>query len=83
MPCRPRPFLDDSLTKGCTVERIEVPSAATKPLRERRIAPACAPGPHPLHAASEEALLVGMRAFLTLSRRPPLTRKALRVGSTR
>jgi len=41
------------LAKGGTVERIEVPSVATEPLRERRIAPSRAPGSGPLHAASE------------------------------
>jgi len=56
-------LLGCSLAKGCTVERVEVPSAAPEPLRERRIAPPCAPGPRPRHSASEEALLGGTRAF--------------------
>jgi hypothetical protein len=56
-------LLGCSLAKGCTVERVEVPSAAPESLRERRIAPPCAPGPRPRHSASEEALLGGTRAF--------------------
>jgi hypothetical protein len=46
--------------KGDTVERIRVPSAATEPLRERGIAPSCAPGPRPRHATSLEVLLGGL-----------------------
>jgi len=55
-----------------------MPSTATKPLREREIAPPRAPGPLPRHAASVEALLGGMRAFVTFSERLLLTRKAAR-----
>lgn len=51
--------------KGRTVERIEVPLVATEPLREPGIAPWCAPGPRPRHAASVEALLGSTRAFVT------------------
>ena len=52
-------------------------SAAPEPLRERRMAPPCAPGPRPRHAASAEALLGGTRAFFTGSwRRLSLTREA-------
>lgn len=43
--------------KGDTVGRIEVPSSASEPLRDRRIAPPCAPGPRLRHAASVKALL--------------------------
>jgi len=46
--CRP--------AKSDTVERIRVPSDATEPLRERRIAPSCAPGPRPPHAAFVEGI---------------------------
>jgi hypothetical protein len=63
-------LLGCSLAKGCAVERVEVPSAAPEPLRERRIAPPCAPGPRPRHAASAEALLEGTRAFSTVSAAP-------------
>jgi hypothetical protein len=48
-----------------------VPSAAPEPLRERGIAPSCAPGPLFRHAASEEALLGKTRAFVSASRVPP------------
>jgi len=56
-------LLGCSLAKGCTVERIEVPFAAPESLRERKIAPPCAPGPRLRHAASVEALLGRTRAF--------------------
>jgi hypothetical protein len=69
---RPRAFVAPAEThlgcrpaKGGTVGRIEVPSAAMEPLRERGIAPSRAPGPRPRHAASEEALLESSRAFRT------------------
>jgi len=45
-------LLGCNLAKGHTVERIEVPSVAMEPLRERRIAPSCAPGSRLRHAAS-------------------------------
>jgi hypothetical protein len=41
-----------------------VPSAAPESLRERRIAPPCAPGPRLRHVTSVEALLGRTRAFL-------------------
>jgi len=53
--CRP--------AKGDTGEGIEVPFAATKSLRERGIAPPCAPGSEPCHATSEEVLLGDSRAL--------------------
>jgi len=57
-------LLGCNLAKGCAVERVGVPSAAPESLRERRIAPPCAPEPCPRHAASVEALLGGTRAFV-------------------
>jgi len=58
--CRP--------AKGDTVGRIEVPYSAPEPLRDRRIAPPCAPGPRLHHAASAEALLWSSHAFFTAAR---------------
>jgi len=58
--CRP--------AKGDTVGRVEVPSTVPEPLRNRRIAPPCAPGPPLRHAASAEALLGSSRAFFYRSR---------------
>jgi len=68
--------------KGDAVEEIGVPSAALEPLRERRIAPPCAPGPRPRHAASAEALLEGTRAFSTVSAAPFSDEQSARSGST-
>jgi len=51
-PLRPRPLSDAAPRRATPSERIEVPSAAPEPLRERRMAPPCAPGPRPRHAAS-------------------------------
>jgi len=60
--------------KGDTVERTRVPSAATEPLRDRGIAPSCAPRPRPRHAASVEALLWGLaRLFYRFCDAHPLT----------
>ena len=53
--------------KGRTVERIGVPLVATEPLREPGIAPRCAPGPRPRHAASSGGFA---REHARLFRRP-------------
>jgi hypothetical protein len=47
------------LAKGGTVERTKVLSFATKLLRERGIAPTCAPEPGPHHAASHGGIARG------------------------
>jgi hypothetical protein len=67
----PRACAHQPRSTSDTAPRREIPSegsrcllSATKPLRERGIAPPCAPGPRPRHAASVEALLEGSRAFL-------------------
>jgi len=62
--------LECCLAKGCTVGRTEVPSTAAESIRERRVAPSCAPEPRPHHAASAEALLWSTRAFFTVCEAP-------------
>jgi hypothetical protein len=71
------------LAKGVVAGRIEVPSAASESLRERRVASPCAPGPESRYAASAEALLRASRAFFPSSTAPALTRQAPENGSTR
>jgi len=59
------------------VLRIEVPSAAMEPLRDRGIAPSCAPGPGPPHATSLRRYCSGTRApFVPSTRRLLLTKSA-------
>jgi len=54
--------------KDDTVEGTEVPSAAPEPLRDRGIAPPCAPGPSPRHAASWGGIARGRtRLFVPLA----------------
>jgi hypothetical protein len=68
--------------KGSTVEEIEVPFAALEPLRERGIAPPCAPGSELCHAASEEALLGSSRAFFAASAVPSTDEESTRTDAT-
>jgi len=72
--CRP--------AKGETVEKTEVLFAALEPLRDRRIAPPCAPGSEHRHATSEEALLGSSRAFFTASAVPSTDEESTRTGAT-
>jgi hypothetical protein len=79
---RPRPFLD-------AAPRRAAPSRGSRCLLPRRNPYASgglllrAPGPRLRHAASVEALLGRTRAFFPRTKPPPLTRTALRAGSTR
>jgi hypothetical protein len=75
-------YLGRRPAKGNAVGKIEVPSTATKSLRDRRIAPPCTPGPRPRHAASVEALLEGSRAFFSVSATPASDEESVRTGST-
>jgi hypothetical protein len=56
--------------------------AVLEPLRERGIAPPCAPGSEPRHATSEEALLGSSRAFFTGSAMPSTDEESNRTGAT-
>jgi hypothetical protein len=59
----------------------EAPSAVPKPLRDRGIAPPCAPGPLAFHAASVEALLGDKPAFVTALSVPSTDVKSAAGGS--
>ena len=59
-----------------------MPSAAPESLRERRMAPPCAPGPRLRHATSWEVLLGSSHAFSTVSAAPFTDVESTRIGSS-
>jgi len=59
-----------------------MPSAAPESLRERRMAPPCAPGPRLRHATSWEVLLRSSHAFSTISAAPFTDVESTRIGSS-
>ena len=72
---QPREGLHDGEDRGAFLP-------ISEPLRDRGIAPTCAPGPAPPHAASVEALLGSARASCALDTAPPSDEESACDGST-